>query len=116
MFRWFANTYFKEHIDNIVENDPIYTDAATVLGAANLLVNQNEMGAVEYVGGRISALWKPSDKLSVNLQYVTQDGEQIGFTSTTGDYTQTRLQFGGELSGKQEGVDAELDFTNLVAE
>ena len=112
--------YDSGYIDNIVESDPVLSEAAITLGAGNLVANQSDLGATEYEGGRISALWKASENLTIDLKYVTQDGEQKGQPWILIDdpgYTISALQFGGVFGeGKNEGISDDLDFTNLVAE
>ena len=105
------------YIDNIAASDPVLIEHTTAVGAEDLLVNQDDMGATEFTGGRIAVLWRPSDQLSVNLQYVTQNGEQKGDLNQTDEsFAQTRLRFPEALGGGSEGLEQELDFTNLVVE
>jgi iron complex outermembrane receptor protein len=89
-----------------------------------------DVGATEYSGGRISALWRPVDALKINLQYVTEEAEQDGFPESqlnTGGYTQTRSPFGNFTfqsplesrtlqTGDEEALEVDLSFTNLVVE
>ena len=99
--------YDSGYIDNIVESDPVLSEAAITLGAGNLVANQSDLGATEYEGGRISALWKASENLTIDLKYVTQDGEQKGQPWILIDdpgYTISALQFGGVFGeGENEG-------------
>ena len=104
------------YIKNTILSNPVYVDAVTALDAAHLLENKDDIGAAKYEGGRISALWTPTDNLSITLQHATQDGEQNGFVDDTGYYTQSRVQFGGALLGEREGLTDDIDMTNLVVE
>ena len=104
------------YIKNTILSNPVYVDAATALDATHLLVNEDDIGATEYQGGRIAALWTPSDDLSITLQHATQDGEQKGLADDTGYYTQSRVQAGGALLGLSEGITDDVDLTNLVIE
>ena len=89
------------------------------IGADHLYENESDIGAAEHRGGRISALWKPNDDLSVTLHYVTQDVEQDGHPTVqinTGGYTQVILQYGDFVPAKNDGLADEISITNLVAE
>ena len=95
---------------------------AAAFNAAELYLDANDIGNVTHTGGRISALWKPNDDLSLTLQYLYQDAEQDGWPYVqlnTGGYTQVALSLGEnvpELVGRAEGVKDEINLTNLVAE
>ena len=96
------------------------TDAVATFGGAELYQNESVIGDTTYSGGRIAALWAPTDELNVTLQYVSQEVEQEGLPYVqlnTGGYTQVELQYGDnspDLSGQGSGLEDEIDIINLV--
>ena len=103
---------------------PFYNaaDAVATYGGAELYRDEDDVGNATHTGGRIAVLWKPTDKLDVTLQYVTQDVEQEGIPYVqlnTGGYTQVVQQIGNNvaaLSGKELGLKDDISIINLVAE
>ena len=94
-------------------------DAVAAWGGANLYQDK-DIGDATYTGGRIAALWKPIDNLSVTLQYAIQDAEQEGFPYVqlnTGGYTQVSVLHGDVVPGSAgEELKDETSLTNLVLE
>ncbi|MDA9296188.1 TonB-dependent receptor [Porticoccaceae bacterium] len=88
---------------------------------ADMLKNQNDVGAATFDGARISALWKPTDELSVTLMHLYQEGEQIGrpyveLIDGIGDYAQVDFQFSGELAHLEPKMLERINLTNLMIE
>lgn len=121
---------YSGYVKNIADSFTGYADVAASVGAGNLAVDQNEVGETSYTGGRLTALWTPTEELDVTLMYVTQEIDQDGTPDVqinTGGYTQTRLQFkdfpestvpgfGGVPGNKHsgEGRTNDLEFVNLI--
>ena len=117
------------YIKNNRASDPAFSTFLASFGVGTI-TDQEDVGNVEYTGGRIAALWKPIDKLNINLMYVKQKADQEGFPEAqlnTGGYTQTRVPFGGLTVqsplqstavniGSGEALDEDLTITNLVLE
>ena len=97
-------------------------DIVAAVGGADLYQNEDDVGNTTHNGGRVAALWKPVDALSVTLQHVYQDVDQEGQPyvelGVGGGYEQITVQFGDVegLSGKQPGHSDEINITNLVLE
>ncbi len=117
------------YIKNVAGSHPTFADVAETVGAGSLAIDENDIGATEYTGGRLTALWRATDSLDITLSYVKQDGEMVGFGNEQLDlepYTQTRFQSGDltfidGLEGNSLGLDGEgsidnISFTNLVME
>ena len=91
-------------------------------GGPELYQNESDIGNATHKGGRISALWAPSDDLSITLQHAYQDAEQNGqpYVEVFGDndYQQITLQFADHegLAGEESGFGDEINITNLVLE
>jgi len=79
---------------NISAVDPFATAIADSLTAGVTI--QDDIGAETYTGGRISLLWKPDDKFSVQVSYLHQEIDQFGrgnADTRLGDgYEQSRFQ------------------------
>ena len=98
------------------------SDAVATFGGAELYQDKNDVGNTSHTGGRLAVLWKPSDALSMTLQYTKQEVEQEGLPYVqlnTGGYTQVSQSIGNnvpELAGKEEGLKDDIEITNLIVE
>ena len=81
------------HYRNISANDPAAIAVAESVGGNTTI--QDDIGATTYTGGRINALWTPTESLSVSLGYLHQDVETFGWGQAQdgigGTYDQSRL-------------------------
>ena len=116
-------------IKNVRATNPAFSATLAGAGITNI-ENKNDIGAVEYTGGRISVLWTPVEELSFTLQHVQEEADQVGHPEAqlaTGGYTQARAPFGdlslfspiqqeSFSSGNEEGLNLDVEFTNLVIE
>ncbi|MBL8271861.1 TonB-dependent receptor, partial [Steroidobacter sp.] len=114
---------------NVAGSDPAFrAAAATPFGAEAFAVNQKEVGASEYTGGRIAASFQATEDLNFTLLYLKQktqvDGALISGTggfdmSSTSAYDQAVLQVAPEHSVRgQSGAvaDTDIDLANAVME
>ena len=96
-------------------------DNVTAFGGAELYKDVDDIGNTTTNGGRLSALWQPTDNLGVTLSHIYQKTEQEGIPYVqinTGGYTQVSLQFdlgnAPALEGKKDGFTDEVSITNLL--
>ena len=95
------------------------------------VADKENVGDTEYTGGRITVGFKPTEELSLTLQYVNQKGDQDGAPeaqlSGDGSYTQLRpsyrnldfvlpIKSKSVNTGSEEALEEKLEFTNLVVE
>lgn len=109
----FADTGF---VKNVAGSDPFILATAPVWGAQSLVSSKSRMGDTETTGGRIAALWKPTDELSAKLTYLVQDTRQTGFPEVDiarGSYEQARLQLSDLVGGGSESLRDDDDIANL---
>ena len=107
------------YIQNIAASDADFFSLISTFGQESLAVDQDGVGSDDYVGGRLTALWVPTDKLRATLTYLTQDLEQDGSPEVNldlGKYEQVRMQFPEVAGGGGQLRSDELDITNLVLE
>lgn len=111
---------------NQAASDSAYAATLTSFGSTPL--DQEDMGSVEYTGGRVSILWKPVEEFSANLTYIDQQADQNGSPDAqlnSALFTQLRPSFGdvavssplkGETFniGDNERLEEDLSITNLV--
>ena len=98
---------------NVAASDPDKAASAAASGA--VARDWNDMGNATYSGGRIAALWQPTDQLSVNLMYLSQqidqDGRAIGDLAL-GEFEHARYT---RLTTQQpERLTDDLSLVNLV--
>jgi outer membrane receptor protein involved in Fe transport len=106
------------YVQNIAHSDGAFLANAQSYGAGSLALDRNDMGHDWYSGGRISALWHPSDNLNVTLTYLTQTATQNGFPEVQlglGLYQQTRLQMSTDVGGGDEYLGSDIHLGNLLA-
>ena len=110
---------------NIAGSDPGTLAAVTTYGA--VAKNQNDVGNVEAVGGRVSVLWQPTEQLSITASYIAQDNESEGWAQedvgADGDYTQRRLSLHTSTAApdygvvdEDEGYVDDIEITNVVVD
>jgi iron complex outermembrane recepter protein len=114
------------YYENRAASDPGASAMASAFGVPQLALDKRNVGNDEYVGGRLSVLWTPTDKLRATLTYLNQDLDQEGFPEADlgvgGGWSQARLQmpalrFGNVSSpGGADHLGDDLETTNLVLE
>lgn len=112
-FRHFDSGYVR----NIAGNDPAMQSAAATYGATHLAINENQVGDTEYVGGRVSALWQPTQSLAINLTYVKQVDSQDDRSfelRQNGPYQRSDYQLGAVIGGSEDAQKIDLDILNLT--
>lgn len=114
-----AFRHFNEgYVRNIAGNDSALQAAAAASGATDLAINKDHLGDTEYVGGRVSALWKPTDALSFNLTYVKQRDSQddrLFELRQNGAYQRSDYQLGSIVGGSDDAQRIDLELLNLTA-
>lgn len=111
---WYDNSGY---IDNVAGSAPTAgVTASTASGGA--AENEGDIGSEEYVGFRVSALWRPTPEFELNLSHSYQEIEQNGIpeidTTLSGAFEQSRLNT-GPLGSRSEFSDNSINLTNLVA-
>ena len=100
---------------NVAANDPVKSASAAATGG--LVRNHDDVGSSTYKGGRISALWAPSDELRLNLMYlhqkIEQEGQPMGDLSI-GQFEQAR--YSRFSTGRGEYTKDDLSVLNLLIE
>ena len=107
-------------IDNIAGSYTAFANAAASWGVADSAVDQSDIGNDSYTGGRISALWQPSDRAKITLSYITQDLEQDGFPEVQqglpGKFQQTRIKLSPLVGGGNERLADDVDIASAQIE
>jgi outer membrane receptor protein involved in Fe transport len=108
--------------EGFIENVAVSNPDAQVTAAVNagaLAADREHVGGDVYTGGRVSALWRPTERFSATLSHLSQRIEQDGFreveTNLPGKYQQTRVKVGTMGLG-DEYVDMDLGISNLLLE
>jgi iron complex outermembrane recepter protein len=105
---------------NIAGTDPATIALAAKFGLDNFVRGfvQNDVGRMVTTGGRLAALWQPTDKLNLSLNYLTQTLEEDGNPSADlSTYYQTRVPIAPQARVRGEAgevQDAKIHLTNLV--
>ncbi len=101
------------YIDNVAASYAPFAAAAASWGVGSSAVDQTDVGNDSYTGGRISALWQPTDRAKVTLSYITQDLEQDGFPEVQqrlpGKFQQTRIKLSPLVGGGNERLTDDID-------
>ncbi len=106
---------------NRAASDPGLQAAIIVpYGAQAYASNDDDVGAYNVVGGRIAALFKPTDDLSFTLTYLTQSAETTGWAmANSGNWQQSVLRVAPEHMFRGESLpisDLDIDLGNAVVE
>lgn len=74
-------------IRNVVGLDPASITQANSWGIGSLVQGfvQNDIGRQVTSGGRLSASWKPLDRLDLSVSYLEQEIEENGYPVSTTD-------------------------------
>lgn len=105
------------YVENIAADDPTSVFLANLWGAPESARNMRNIGETEVTGGRMSLLWEPTDKLSVNFIALQEQSKQFGLpevqTDLDGKYYQARLDISDTLKHGEYNKD-KLDLLNLI--
>lgn len=105
---------------NVAGSDPTFQAEAAAFGAQVFGVDEKNIGAARFTGGRIAALLQATDALKVTLSYLTQKTERDGWSlQTTGPYKQAVLQVAPEhtVRGQKNYIfDTNIDLANALVE
>ena len=107
------------YVKNVAASQPVAGSAVTTGSFGGIAQDRDDVGNDSYTGVRLSALWRPIDRLDITLSYLQQEIEQDGAPEVelalAGDYDQRRFNTG--VSGSNyEFLNNEIDITNLVIE
>lgn len=100
-------------IDNIAGSNPDKLAVRNTFGAVTPL--EDDIAEDNYTGGRIMALWRPTDRLELKFSYMVQDIDQKGTPETSlplGNFVQTRFERPG---GDDERFRSDFDLFNFDA-
>jgi iron complex outermembrane recepter protein len=107
------------YVKNVAGEDAAFQAAAALVGASHLAINEEHVGGTESTGGRLSALWKPTDAISLNLTYFTQKDSQddrLFELRQYGAYRRADYQFGDVVGGNEDALVVDVDIVNLTGE
>jgi outer membrane receptor protein involved in Fe transport len=100
--------------------DPVLQAAAAEYGAQAYANDQRDVGASTFTGGRIAALFQPTDELKLTLTYLTQKTEVDGAAfANSGVYDQAMFQLSPEhnIRGQRGSAsDTDVDIGNVTLE
>lgn len=105
---------------NVASADPGAVARATNYGLADYVngFTQNDVGQIISTGGRLAGLWKPTDKLNLSFNFLTQKIEQDGNpVASVGKYEQALLPVApqGRVRGEAGDIsDTNMDLVNAV--
>ncbi len=115
-YRYDESGYYR----NIAATDPVTLAWAQTYGLASYVGGspENDIGRMRSTGGRIAALWKPTEKLDLSMNYLSQKIEQDGRPeASVGTFEQAREPVAPQarVRGQSGEVnDANMDLLNLV--
>lgn len=118
-YRYEESGYYR----GVAGTDPATQALAAQYGVQAFATSDEEIGATQFTGGRIAAVFQPREQLRFTLSHLSQETEFDGssFGSTRAPYTQARLAVAPEharmSSGRVRGVqDGDIDLSNLTME
>ncbi len=115
-YRYDESGYYR----NVAGSDPAFLARAQGWGIADSIRGyvQDDIGRMVSTGGRLSALWQPTDRLNLSLTYLTQKIEQDGRpVAYLGTYEQTQLPLAPDTRARGETgevADTDIDLASLV--
>jgi len=105
---------------NNAATDPVIQAAAAEYGAQAFANNEKDIGASKFTGGRIAALFQPTDELKLTATYLTQKTEINGNAlANSGTFDQAIFQVGPEhvVRGQRGAMsDTDIDLGNVTLE
>jgi hypothetical protein len=110
--------YFERsgYIRNVAGDDPYLQTSAAFFGAGDQARNQSEVGDATVTGGRVSALWRASERLQFELNYIHQSdaADDRPFAQRgLGEYERSDYSF-GPIVGSDDALETKLDIGNLT--
>jgi outer membrane receptor protein involved in Fe transport len=104
----------------IAGTDPVIQAAAIRTGSQQYAVSDDELGGSKFTGARVSALFRPTDRLKITATFVTQKTLWDAWAgSNRGGYDQAILRVGpaDQVFGLSKGgTRTNVDLYNVVAE
>ena len=105
------------YVKNVAASQPLSNESLEATESfGGVARDRGDVGNDRYTGYRVSALWNPTDQLSVNLSHLDQKIEQDGMPEVNLDladnYQQRRFNTGPEGS-RYENMEADIELTNL---
>jgi iron complex outermembrane receptor protein len=107
------------YIKNVAGEDAAFQAAAAEAGAAHLAINKEHVGDSRSTGGRLSALWQPTDAFWLNLTFFTQrdaQDDRLFELQQYGPYRRADYQFGDVIGGNEDALVIDVDILNLTGE
>lgn len=105
---------------NNASTDPVIQAAAAEYGAQAFANDEKDIGASKFTGGRIAALFQPTDELKLTLTYLTQKTEVDGNAlANSGTFDQAIFQVAPEhaVRGQRGSMsDTDIDIGNITLE
>ncbi len=105
---------------NRAGSDAAFQSAVAIYGAQAFATDAEEVGEATYAGGRVAALFRPTDDLRLTVSYLSQKTERDGFAgANSAPYEQLTLQVAPEqvVRGQTGGVfDTDIDIANATVE
>ncbi len=105
---------------NVAGSDPALLGYASSLDLGSLVAGyqQNDVGRMVTTGGRAAALWQPTDKLNLSLNFLTQQIKQAGSPfAMVGTFEQSVAPIApaGRVDGQSgEVIETNIHLTELV--
>lgn len=103
-------------VDNIAGDSSASTALATANGVGGAAFNNKDVDRSQYEGGRLIALWEPTEDMSFQITYLTQDLEQDGYPEVQlnlpGEYQQARLDISDTVPGG-ESLTSDIEIANI---
>ncbi len=117
-YRFETSGFYKNRAGS--DQTPAFRDFVNLNGLQAFATDQDEVGAYHVRGGRIAALYRPTENFKLTLSYLTQTSETDGFPiQTSGYFEQTLIRVAPEhvRRGQNGGFnDFSLDIANAVIE
>jgi iron complex outermembrane receptor protein len=107
------------YIKNSAASNTAFANNARALGFGALVKDQDDIGNSLYEGGRVTALWQPTEKFRASTMFLSQNLEQNGLPEVQlglGTYEQTRLQISEAYRGGGERLRDKISIANLELE
>ncbi len=105
---------------NRAGSDPVFQAAAANYGAQAYAVDEDHVGSSYVAGGRVAALFQPTDALRFTFTYLNQKTESNGLAlQNIGSFEQVNYRLASEhVSRGEQGPrwDTRIEISNLVAE
>ncbi len=105
---------------NRAGSDAAFQALVAQFGAQAFATDEQEVGGYSVTGGRLAALYQPTDTLKLTVSYITQKGVSDGFgqaTSNTYEQTIMRVPPAQTIDGRVRGfAESKLDIVDAVLE